>query len=114
MDNLDLISPKGLFGAYKILKRCLESLENNFYIKSKFLTEPFMTKYNLYPTISKGNISHIHRNLMNILAYADGQTDLLQISNTLNVFLLDILEAVELLKVNKIIDVKHQKFSKKK
>ena len=52
LDNLDFISPKGLFKSLELYKTILEIIELNEIYKHKILCEPFLTKYKLYPTLS--------------------------------------------------------------
>ena len=82
-DNLDFISPKGLQGGYTALQHCLMSLEENRFFKATVLGEPHLAKYDLYPpSRKKGDWKP--KDLLNILAYADGKTSLLEIANILD------------------------------
>lgn len=84
-DNMGIISPSGLLGAYSVVKECIEILEANKTYKSKCLGEPQLGKRGLYPTISqKGSYDDV-KAMMDFLAYADGTNDLIRISNIINV-----------------------------
>ena len=52
-DNLELISPEGLLGAYEVYQQCILSLENNYSYKINVLCEPQLGKRGLYPTTSQ-------------------------------------------------------------
>ncbi len=121
LDNLELISPEGLAGSYKILQECLSILEREEFIATKSdqktslrkngrykmtcLGEPQLGKRGLYPTISaKGSADQV-RNMMNFIAYADGDHDVKDISQKIKVPAKDIdLIAQKLLKA-KLVEV---------
>lgn len=107
LDNLDFISPDGLEGAFKVLLNCIECIEFNATFKSTTLAEPQLGKRNLWPTLGANTIkdqaSIARRELINILVYSDGRTDLLTIANKLNVLMIDLLWSVEVLKENNLL-----------
>lgn len=80
LDNLDFISLDGLYGAYRVLVKCIALLEENYYWKATCCGEPQLGKRGLYPTLSaKKKLERQIRVMMNILAYADGERDLVQL-----------------------------------
>lgn len=84
-DDLNVISPEGLFGAYEVYKQCIMALENNYKYKIKVLCEPQLGKRGLYPTISqKGTYDEV-KTMTDFIAYADGNNDLIDISNIIKV-----------------------------
>lgn len=107
MDNLDLISPVGLEGAYNAIEKSIVAIERNAYYKVNVLCEPQLGKRGLYPTESyKGSATNL-RDMMNFIAYCDGQNDLLQISeriqcplDSIYTFVDTLLEAGIIEKVN--------------
>lgn len=85
LDNLQLISPSGLQGAYEVLTKIVLTLENNYYYRINCLCEPQLGKRGLYPTVSrKGSYDQI-KAMVDFIAYADGKNDLIDISNIINV-----------------------------
>lgn len=86
-DNLDFISKNGLQGAYDVYKQIIKLLENNAKWKNIMPCEPQMGKRGLYPTTSmKGStIGGGVEDMMNILAYTDGNNDIIDICNIVNV-----------------------------
>lgn len=80
LDNMNLISPEGLEGGYNLIKKCIDILEENPVYMNTVLCEPQMGKRGLYPTISTKESGLSVRNMMNVLAYADGTNDLLSLS----------------------------------
>ncbi len=86
LDNLkNLVTPKGLEGGFKLIKKALETIENNRYFQSRFFCEPQMSKRSLYPTIGKKqHVSKDIRLMMNIISYCDGRHSVIDISEKLN------------------------------
>jgi aminopeptidase-like protein len=80
LDDLSLISPQGLAGAYGALQRCLSLIEANGIYRAACLGEPQLGRRGLYPTLSQhGGYAEV-QTMMNILAYADGQRDLVSLA----------------------------------
>ncbi len=84
-DDMSLISPEGLQGAYDVMVKVISALENNYYYRMLCKGEPQLGKRGLYPTISKKGSYDSIRALKNLIAYADGKNDLIDISNIINV-----------------------------
>ena len=81
LDNLDIISNKTLNESSSLIYKIIEILEINKIYINKIFCEPFLTKYNLYPTVSSKN--HLFKNsqlILDILSYCDGKNDLIDIS----------------------------------
>jgi aminopeptidase-like protein len=95
LDDLSLISPEGLAGAYSALNACLQVLEaNSTYIVAN-PCEPQLGKRGLYPSLSTPETRSKVRNITNFLAYADGKLDLLQMAKVIGV---DFFECAEIAK----------------
>lgn len=77
LDDLSLISPEGLAGGYEALRRCLELIEANRRWRVTVPCEPQLGKRGLYPDLSTRNSALSVRTMMNLLAYADGERDLI-------------------------------------
>ena len=93
LDDLNFISPDGLWGGYNAIKKCLEIFESNVTCKNLVLAEPHLAKYNLYSTLGASRegqrimlegVEVKPRDILNILAYCDGRTDLFSIANLVN------------------------------
>jgi aminopeptidase-like protein len=108
LDNMNFISPEGLEGAYKVLIKCIECIENNATFKTTTLAEPQLGKRNLWPTLGASTkMDQSITQLADILVYSDGNMDLLSIANKFNVLMTDLLENVEILKeYNLLVEVK--------
>ena len=97
LDNLDLISPSGLERSFRLYKKIIDVLENNFYYKVTVLGEPQLGKRGLYPKISSNNtdyrLTFLYRNF---LAYADGGNDLIDIANIIGVSAYELIDIAKL------------------
>ncbi|WP_163538894.1 DUF4910 domain-containing protein [Gracilibacillus sp. YIM 98692] len=94
LDNLDFVSPNGLQGAFDIYKACIELIEQNEKFMVNCLGEPQLGKRGLYPTISKKGSANRVRDILNVLTYADGTNDLIDISYITGLPVSDVLDIV--------------------
>lgn len=85
LDNLNLISPQGLAGAFGALQKCITVIEANATYRTVCLGEPQLGKRGLYPTLSKRGSALEVQTMMNILAYADGERDLIALADRIDV-----------------------------
>lgn len=96
-DNMDLISPEGLQGAYDVMVKVINTLENNYHYCMNCKGEPQLGKRGLYPTVSQKGSYNAVKAMTHFIAYADGKNDLIDISNIINVSteeLIDIKERI--------------------
>lgn len=104
-DDMGLISPSGLMGAYKVMQDCISALEYNRKYKVVCLGEPQLGKRGLYPTISqKGSYDEVTA-MVDFIAYADGKNDLIDISNIIGVPVKNIWPIAEKLVKAELIKV---------
>lgn len=102
-DNMDLISPEGLQGAYDVMVKVIEALENNYHYCMTCHGEPQLGKRGLYPTISqKGSYEDV-RVMTHFIAYADGRNDLIDISNRIEQPIDVLIPIVKKLKDNDLL-----------
>ena len=80
-DNMDLISPEGLQGAYDVMKKVIDAAEHNRIYKVTTLCEPQLGKRGLVPTMSSKETYQQTLALKDLIAYADGRNDLIDISS---------------------------------
>ncbi len=98
LDNLSFISPKGLQGGYAVNQKALEILENNDKYIATIPCEPKMDKRGLRGTLGgPKKLEHDVLNLMNFLAYADGEMDLMELSKYINLDFSSCLEIASIL-----------------
>lgn len=79
LDDLDLVTPKGLQGGFDLLRSCLELLEANETWTSLMPGEPQMGRRGLYPTTSIKGGAGSTRAMMNVLTYCDADHDLISL-----------------------------------
>jgi len=104
LDDLTVISPDGLYGGYDKIKKAIELLEYNHYYKVNVLCEPQLGKRGLYPTISTKTSGATVRTMMDFIAYADGNNDLIDIANIIGVQAEELFEIVEKMKKANLIE----------
>ena len=104
LDNFSLVTKKGLEGSFEIFKNIVDALEFTAFPRAKTKCEPFLTKRNLYPTLSKNkNIDDELKNLLDIMAYSNGKRSVFHISNILNLELKTCLQILKKLKKHSLI-----------
>lgn len=82
LDDLSFISPDGLAGALKAYLRVIQVLEmNDRYINTLQYGEPQLGRRGLHPTLGAGpQVSESFKKLGYLLAYSDGEHDLIDIA----------------------------------
>ena len=82
LDNMDLISPEGLSGAFELLQHAIEAVEANRFPKASFPCEPHYSKYGLKGSLVGGSRPPFSEQLTsNMVAYADGTMDLIAMAD---------------------------------
>lgn len=107
LDDLSVISPSGLQGGFEAVRTTISALEANLTYRTKHLCEPQLGKHGLYPTLSTKESGHLVVNMMNFLAHADGETDLLDIAETINTPIDALSEIASKLLAADVIEVVH-------
>ncbi len=97
-DDLELITPRGLYGGYDALRHCLLSLERNEVLRAVLPCEPQLGRRGLYPTLSTGHGDVNVQRMKHVLAYADGALDLLGIAEVIGEPIWSLYAIVEALK----------------
>ena len=95
LDDLSVISAEGLGGGFNVLQQCLKVLEANFFYHTTTTCEPQLGKRGLYPSTSTNQHPNKVANMQDLLAYADGETDLLEIASSIGINMLDCAEIAE-------------------
>jgi aminopeptidase-like protein len=96
LDNLDFISADGLMGGYEIVKRSIKVIENNSNYCTVNPCEPRLGNRGLMSTLSKWQSRSKVKDILNIVAYADGSIDCIDLSEKIGV---GVLECIELCKM---------------
>ena len=105
LDDLSYISSEGLQGGYEAMCKCLEVLEANHTYRCTVLCEPQLGKRGLYPTLSAKESGLQVRDMMNLIAYADGQHDLIEIANIIGVYAGELIPIAHKLQENDLFEV---------
>ncbi|MEZ9761352.1 DUF4910 domain-containing protein [Vibrio splendidus] len=104
LDDLNLVTGNGLYGAFNIIRKTLEVIESNAIYKPKYLCEPQLGKRGLYPNLStKGSAQSVEL-MMNILAYADGSNDVIDLSDLFGVDFSDIIKVLDRLSKSDLLE----------
>jgi len=96
-DNMDLISSDELNKSLEKLKLCIDIIEKNRIYRSTVLGEPQLGKRGLYPTISTKTSALNVKTMMDILAFCDGDHDLLWIAEKIDKPIMELFPIVETL-----------------
>jgi aminopeptidase-like protein len=105
LDDLNLISPQGLQGAYDVIQRCIECLESNETLRVTVRGEPQLGKRGLYPTLSTKKTTAQVKDMMNLLAYADGSNTLLEIAERIQIPMWTLFPLVKTFKQEDLLEV---------
>ena len=79
-DDMDLLSPAALQESFDLHLQMIEMLEKNRVYKPTTIGEPQLGKRNLYANLSDSTLDEDEMVRFKILGYADGQLDLLSLS----------------------------------
>ena len=104
LDDLSLITQAGLEGAFSALRDCIRVVEANRHWRAVVPGEPQLGPRGLYPTLSTRESGLQVRDMMNLLAYADGGSDLLAIAETIGVPALRVAEIARTLAAASLLE----------
>lgn len=96
LDNLEFIKAEELQKSYDLVKKCVELLEVNLKYKAVFPCEPKYDKRGLYPHVSEDKKAR-KTTYEQLLAFADGNLDLIDISHYIKKSTSECIESVKLL-----------------
>lgn len=107
LDTLgNVVTELGLYGGFQIIQSVLEIIEINCRPRARNLCEPQLGKRNLYPTTSiKGNYSTETKLLQDILAWCDGDHDLIDIARILGASIYKISSLVKVLNEHDLVEI---------
>ena len=84
LDDFNLVTLKGLTEGFKVAKKSIEIILENFYPKNTILGEPHMSKRGLYSTLSTKNKRGWSKSYLDFLQYSDGTNSVKKISELIN------------------------------
>lgn len=104
LDNFDVVTGEGLAGSYEIYKKVIELIEfNDCYAATNF-GEPQLGKRGLYPLMGTNKSKdELIKNLWDILAYADGIRDVIDIAKTCNITISDTIKCINILQKHELL-----------
>ena len=103
-DDLTLVSPEGFQGSFDIHTDLIRVLEANDKYVTTVFGEPQLGKRNLRQAGGAGKgLSANYQLISNFLAYADGDSSLIDIADALGVYALDLLPVIDQLKAQNLI-----------
>jgi len=95
LDDLSLVTPSGLQGGFDAIRKTIELIEHNHVYKATTLCEPHLGKRGLYPTLGTRGSGYAVRTTTNILAYADGTRDLVDLATHIGISADEAVETAE-------------------
>jgi aminopeptidase-like protein len=105
LDDLTLVTPKGLEGGFLALKTAVDVIESNCFPRVTVLGEPQLGKRGLYPNISiKGSANNI-KVMMDLISYSDGSLSLLDIADLIDVPMIELTSLVSLLVEHNLLEL---------
>ncbi len=105
LDDLTLISPAGLAGGFTAIRKCIELLEHNRVYKVTVLCEPHLGRRGFYPTLGSRDVVHSVRSVSNVLAYADGTRDLVDVATHIGISAEEVVEIAERLSEAGLLEI---------
>ncbi len=102
-DDMTYISPEGFEGSYEVMTKVIEALENNATYQVTVLCEPQLGKRGLYSTISRKGTYDFVMIQRDVIAYSDGQNDVIDLSNRIGIPVSDILDVIKPLAENGLL-----------
>lgn len=105
LDDLNVITPRGLEGGYNALRQAIQIIENNVFLKVTVFGEPQLGKRGLYPTLSTKESGDQVRAMMNLISYCDGNHTLLEIADIIGESASELVEILEPLIAGGLIDI---------
>ncbi len=98
-----VVTKKGLFQSLNMMKQCINMIEKNYYPICKVLGEPMLSKRNMYSSLSIKNNYQRNLNINDILTWADGKNDLIEISDKCKITFKRVYEILEICRKKKLI-----------
>ena len=102
-DDFNLVTKDGLEKSFETIKKVLINFDNEIIPLSKYICEPFLTKRDLYPTLSTGKISKKIEKIIDFLMFCDGKNALDDIAHNIKIDKKKTTEIFNLLKSKKLI-----------
>lgn len=104
LDNTELVTARGLAGGYAIVRDCLDLIERNHVYRSTCLGEPQLGRRGLYPALGTRDSHTQVKDMIDVLAYADGTRDLIGLSQVTRIPTSRLYATVERLQAAELLE----------
>lgn len=101
LDDLSYVSANGFGSTLKAMCEIISNLEINAIYKNTIICEPYLSKRNLYPTLSTAKPAI--EQIINFLAFCDENNDVIDIANKLKIQAYELKECINALLKHKLI-----------
>lgn len=105
LDDLSLATPAGLGGSYEALRKCVAAFEYNLHFRMKQPGEPQLGRRGLYPDMNTKTLPLSVRDIVNLLAYADGSRDLIELADLIGLPFETCVSFMRSLDAEQLIDI---------
>ena len=105
LDDFSLVTEKGLQQSFEVYSKVITVIEENCFPQTKTLCEPKMSARGLRSSISRVGSANDTKDMMNLIAYSDGVTSLLEIAEIIGAPMWDLLPIVSKLKNANLLDI---------
>ena len=102
-DNFKVVTKKGLTKSFDLIKKIIKKFDKEVIPISVFKCEPFLSKRQLYPSISTGKVAKFNTQLLDFLMYSDGTNRLSDIEKKIKIKKKEAQKIYKILKKNKLI-----------
>ena len=102
-DDLTVVSPEGFQGSFDVMKEVVDTLEANEIYRTVTPCEPQLGKRGLYPAFSQKGVWDSVQMMMDVLLYANGERDLLTLSEDIKAPVCELLPIIQKLKAAGLI-----------
>lgn len=104
LDDLTLVTPAGLEGGFQAVKRCIATIEANCVPRATRTGEPQLRNYELRPDTSTRDLGDFFHLVSDVLAFADGRRDLVELSDRIRRPAWEVMPIIERLESRGLIE----------
>jgi aminopeptidase-like protein len=108
-DLINVVTPSGLQGGFDMVRECLEILESEPVFTATQLAEPQLGRRGLYHLIMGKSVENVVMLRTDILAYADGQHSVTDMSEMFGVPVDTLITMIDELKEHNLLTPHHQR-----
>lgn len=103
LDDLSLVTPDGLAGSLALHRDCLAVMERSRRWRTTVVGEPQLGRRGLYPTLSYTGSPGESLRLVDVLAYADGSRDLVDLADAIDQPAWELVDTIETLRAHDLV-----------